>query len=344
MGMYRIKDWDGHFENDRSRRVDECSFVCVPNKQHGLGLLYILSLEDGLTVYAIWNLILGAASRQRKPRQGWMSDDGTEAGIPWTHEEMALRWRRSIKEIETAIQVLCSSRVGWLENATHQSFTTNPDLMAVEGMKEGTNEGRKEVTSTADKPQVLAADLSPVVIEFLTKPGKRNKATTWALREDFLKELQTGFPHVGVRVECQKARTLVGCSSETLHTADGMRRFLFDWMARADRWRLSGRAAVGSRFAPALNTVDPETKRRQAIEQAERNQRRIEDQKHGEAVAKTITSLPRETIDELTQKWVESMPIEPKNRTLENPALREFIFAEFKKQNANQTTTKAGAA
>src|SRR5579872_3770087 len=78
--VYRVKDWDTRFENYKSREVDSCGFVCVPNKQDGLGLNRILAETDGAAVYGIFSLIIGACSRQRRPRSGWLTDDGRESG------------------------------------------------------------------------------------------------------------------------------------------------------------------------------------------------------------------------------------------------------------------------
>src|SRR5687768_16521577 len=112
---YRIKDWDRHFENAKSRTIDSCSFVCVPNKQHGLGFTRIMSEPDGGTIFGIWVLLVQVASRQARPRSGWLTEDGTKDGPPWTSEDLALRWRRTEQEVSRALAFLSSSRVGWIE-------------------------------------------------------------------------------------------------------------------------------------------------------------------------------------------------------------------------------------
>lgn len=114
MTVYRIPDWDIHFENNKSRDIEECSFVAMPNKQHGMGLTRILAQADGGAIFGIWCLILQAASRQKRPRAGWLTDDGTPEGNPWDIEDMALRWRRPVDEVRRALDVLCSPKVGWL--------------------------------------------------------------------------------------------------------------------------------------------------------------------------------------------------------------------------------------
>lgn len=112
---YQIANWNRTYENNKSRDRDRCSYVCVPNKQGGLGLARILLQPDGLAVYGLWHLIVGLASQQPRTREGWMTDDGKELGAPWTTEGMAVRWRREEKEIERALAVLCSPDVGWIK-------------------------------------------------------------------------------------------------------------------------------------------------------------------------------------------------------------------------------------
>jgi hypothetical protein len=108
---YQIKDWDAYFENDRSRNRIQCSFVCVPNKQHGMGFCRIMAEPDGAAIYGIWHCIIGACSQQKK-RHGWLTADGEQAGSPWLLGDLALKFRRPEKEIERALQVLTSERVG----------------------------------------------------------------------------------------------------------------------------------------------------------------------------------------------------------------------------------------
>lgn len=134
MMVYQIPMWDEEFENNKSRDVDECSFVAMPNKQHGMGLTRILAREDGAAVFGIWCLILQAASRQPRPRQGWLTDDGQANGLPWDAEDMALRWRRPVTEIQNALAVLSSAKIGWLvavEMASADSVPPNCQAGAV---------------------------------------------------------------------------------------------------------------------------------------------------------------------------------------------------------------------
>ena len=139
MVTYQIADWNTTFENDRSRTRDKCSFVCVPNKQHGMGFCRIMSEPDGASIYGIWHMILGACSQQSLPRDGWLTDDGESAGSPWGVEDLSLKFRRPQSEIERALQVLTSERIAWVVShspSTHAKVTAKSPPSHLEG-KEG---------------------------------------------------------------------------------------------------------------------------------------------------------------------------------------------------------------
>jgi hypothetical protein len=112
--VYRIRNWSTNFENNRSRVMRTCRYVCMPNKQDGLGLTRILAQPDGAAIFGVWCLILQACSRQ-SVREGWLTDDGTAAGRPWDLDDIAFRWRRSPAEIQRTIEIVCADKVGWME-------------------------------------------------------------------------------------------------------------------------------------------------------------------------------------------------------------------------------------
>lgn len=138
MIVYHIRNWAKSFENNKSRVIGACRYVCMPNKQDGLGLLRILAQEDGAAIFGVWCLILQACSRQVK-RDGWLTDDGTENGRPWDLEDLAFRWRRPIREIERALSIFCDHKIAWMERL--QSKCPSGGTECPSG---ALNEGRKE--------------------------------------------------------------------------------------------------------------------------------------------------------------------------------------------------------
>ncbi len=146
---YQIPNWDTYFENHKSRVIDVKSWTSMPNKQHGMGLTYILTLPDGAMIYGIWCLIVGACSQQRKDRLGWLTDDGSEGGTPWTPLQLSVRWRRPVEELERALEVLTSPEVKWMVSNKCPPSALQPRLKGrrMEGGKDG---GKDTLSAVAD--------------------------------------------------------------------------------------------------------------------------------------------------------------------------------------------------
>lgn len=198
--VYQIPGWDHHFENFKSRTIDECSYVAMPNKQHGLGLTRILAEPDGAAVFGIWCLILQAASRQERPRAGWLTENGRPDGAPWDIDDMALRWRRPVAEVRRAIEVLTSAKVGWLTACTREAAKDAADdgqvsaqypggirpvsardtIGALEGKegKEG-KEGNEQRAADAPDGDPFPADPQPPIP---TEPPTGNDDDLWRYR------------------------------------------------------------------------------------------------------------------------------------------------------------------
>jgi hypothetical protein len=145
--LYQIVDWDGTFENFRSRVIKDARFVCKPNKHGGVGLMNVLVEEDGGCIYGIWCLLLDLCSRQRPPRQGYLTADGKKEGRRYRVAELAYIFRRREHEIRRALQVLSSLEVAW---------------MTVVGTAEGsiidTSKPQTIVDDDTSKPQTIVDD------------------------------------------------------------------------------------------------------------------------------------------------------------------------------------------
>lgn len=191
MKTYQVKDWNIHFENDRSRARERCSFVCVPNKQHGMGFCRIMAEQDGATIYGVWHMILGACSQQSLPRNGWLTVDGkpavTKQGADgeqtvtaWGAEDMALKFRRPVKEIERAIEVLTSDKVAWLiahSPPTHRQVTADSPPTHLERREE------KEENRTERKGSVGVGFCLGDAQDRLSRLFKRNTQSQWTYAE-----------------------------------------------------------------------------------------------------------------------------------------------------------------
>jgi hypothetical protein len=163
--VYRIRDWERHFEKAKSKTIERCAYVCLPNKQDGVGFARIMAEVDGMALFGVWTAIVQACSRQGKGRSGWLTDNGNPPrgfsgivgrpqnnyhfGIPWTAEELAFRWRRPVVEIDRALSLIADIKIGWLERLHLQSARSDtagaqrdtagaqPDTVSARGILEG---------------------------------------------------------------------------------------------------------------------------------------------------------------------------------------------------------------
>jgi hypothetical protein len=118
--LYRIRDWDRHFENNRTRELKRLDWVPVPNKHDGDGFTELLDHPNGMAHYAAWHLILQVASKCN-PRGtlardtiGTIPQDGAgDCQTPHTPQSLARITRGDEKAFSEAIPRLVS--IGWLE-------------------------------------------------------------------------------------------------------------------------------------------------------------------------------------------------------------------------------------
>lgn len=109
MKLYRIRDWDNIYENNRSRLVKDLSWVPIPNRHDGENFSLIMIHEDGATIYAGWILLLQIASKCT-PRGTLIRDNGT----PHNVRTLSAKCRCPASWFETAIPYL-ETETDWLE-------------------------------------------------------------------------------------------------------------------------------------------------------------------------------------------------------------------------------------
>lgn len=201
MKLYRVNEWDEHYENNKSRERIECSYVCVPNSQGGLGFSRIMAQRDGAAIYGIWCLILGAASRQRrvqgKGREGWLTDDGHQTGTPWTAIDLALLWRRDAKEIERALDFLSSPAIGWLSVIeSNDSTIVTPD---------GHQAGTQRAQGVLERKKERIEEKAPLTLPAsLDTPAFRETWATWEAHRKSLRKPLTPQAIKGQIADCEK--------------------------------------------------------------------------------------------------------------------------------------------
>ena len=106
--IYRVRDWDLHFENNRTRELRRLAWVPVPNKHDGDGYNELIDRRNGAAMLGAWIAIVQVASKC-DPR-GTLMRDGVN---PHTPHSLARKTRLPATCFEAAIPVLM--QIGWLE-------------------------------------------------------------------------------------------------------------------------------------------------------------------------------------------------------------------------------------
>jgi hypothetical protein len=170
--IYKVRDWQKHFENNRSRTVENLRWVCVPNKHDGEGYATVMEQENAAELFAAWVLILQVASKCQE-RGTLMREDGT----PMTAKVLAIKTRAPQHWFENALNFL-TYKVKWMEchpsdgqvsPDCHPTVTqvTKKEVKGMEGKEENgkTREARKSSSSESDLSEV-ALKISTLVPEW----------------------------------------------------------------------------------------------------------------------------------------------------------------------------------
>lgn len=105
--VYRIADWNRHFEKNRTRELVTMRWIALPNNLDNDGYLELVDHPDGAAHFGAWVVILEIASRS-KPR-GTLLRNGNR---PHTPQSLARISRLPAGLFEAALPRLVS--IGWV--------------------------------------------------------------------------------------------------------------------------------------------------------------------------------------------------------------------------------------
>jgi hypothetical protein len=157
--IYKIKDWTQHFENSRSRVVENLRWVSVPNRHDGEGYSIVMEQKNAAELFAAWVLIIQVASKC-KERGTLTRDDGTAL----TAKSLARKTKAPEQWFVNAFNFFTDKTL-WLERegenievtgdchlpVTHPSPAHNP---SAEGRKDRREEIGGDILASADtQPQ-----------------------------------------------------------------------------------------------------------------------------------------------------------------------------------------------
>lgn len=107
--IYRVKDWDRHYEKAESRRCKSMLWVPVSTKHDGSGFRRVAGHHRAGDLFAAWILIVETAAKM--PTRGLLYKDG-KALTP-----AELHYRTGFPEdiFALAFHELVEPEIGWLE-------------------------------------------------------------------------------------------------------------------------------------------------------------------------------------------------------------------------------------
>lgn len=175
MTSYRIRDWDRHFENNKSRERDACSWCPVPNKQDGLGYGRLMRLKDGAALYGAFVAVVLVCSKQKRPRHGHLTDTGRADGCPYDSIGLSIKTQVAPDTIQRMLDACSDASIGWIEacNASAHEQPAECPPSALEGKKE---EKRKK----EDRPSAsVSSDFDVFWKAYPRKVGKAKAMKAW---------------------------------------------------------------------------------------------------------------------------------------------------------------------
>jgi hypothetical protein len=111
--LYRVKNWDRHFEGAKSKTYNNKTSCSLPTK-HGLSYKRLIRSEDGTSLFGAWCALIQVLSRHEKPRQGYCTDTGKSNGIPYTPDDLEMLTDIPAKYFSKMLCVCSSQSVGWI--------------------------------------------------------------------------------------------------------------------------------------------------------------------------------------------------------------------------------------
>lgn len=198
---YQVRDWNFHFENAGSRPVEHCRWVCMPNNQDGIAYQKMISTEEGIQHYAVFVALILMLSRQERPREGWLTDNGQEDGTPYTAFEIRLKTKMPEKLIQPALDFLCrpenTGTETWLYcHMEGEESPSGPPFIPREpypSSKKKVPAGNKPMLGTKEWTNSRRATARFVQKYCTVKPrGKKSEMTTfWAkVKEEYGKDFK----------------------------------------------------------------------------------------------------------------------------------------------------------
>jgi hypothetical protein len=240
-GLLRVRDWDAHYENNRTRSLKRMEWVPIPNKLDGDGYTELMDHPNGAAHLGAWLVIVQVASRGQ--RRGVLVRDN---GQPHTPESLMRISRVPAVTFEEVMPRLLGS-IGWLE-VIPQVPAVDPQVGAGNPQFPADIERQSRMPLPQSCTPVRQSDYG---MEGNGKEGNGTHPCANDAHCNSWEEFQEAYPeckrNVGIERGC---RTYIGRiasrTGEHERLMEGLRRHL-----ACDQWQRSLREN-GGRFIPSM--------------------------------------------------------------------------------------------
>jgi len=109
----RVNMWPDMFESAKSKTYNVKNQCYMPCK-HGLGYTRLVGMKNGPAMFGAWVAMIQVLSRQPKPRNGFITEDGTAAGRPLTADDVATLIRMPVPIVAAMLKACQSDKIHWI--------------------------------------------------------------------------------------------------------------------------------------------------------------------------------------------------------------------------------------
>lgn len=211
--VYRIKDWNDHFEKAQTRKLSgrDARWVPVPIKHDGLGYRRLMARKNAGDVFAAWILLVQVAAKC--PERGVLRDGDR----PLTPDDLELKTGFAAHKFASAIQVLSGSDIGWLEVVEEWEGSGSGLPLQYSTVQDKTGQDRTPVATTANAaaapswaPETGFADI-----------GEEDRAR-WS----------AAYPACDISRQLSQMDDWLRANPSKAHKSN-WRRFITNWLSRA---------------------------------------------------------------------------------------------------------------
>lgn len=190
MKCYRIKNWNKHYENNRTRELKTMQWVPIPNKLDDNGYTILMENENGAALFGAWIACVEIASRC-EPRGTLLQDPDD----PHTFASIA-RISRMPKELIEKMFDVCINKCKWIELIDLQSGATIPQETATipqdvarKGREGKGKKGKEEKEIIVFPINLINKEFSTIWIKWVVFRKEIKKTLTPSMIELQLKQL-----------------------------------------------------------------------------------------------------------------------------------------------------------